>query len=255
MKTLRISVLAVVAATAGCNSSQPARSSDGGSPGSDATLPEGGDDAGEAGDDAAVASDTGDEAPVPCTDTEGGTAPSDDCLLLGQCPLGCAHGTASAYACAPGDGGGGTYPSVFLPIADPVHVIEYVPGAGPWDAGAYVSCAPLACVRWSLADNGPSGSTWPADPCSDPDAASATLAWVCPAYQGFQPDVAGCFNAGPSQQVGGAGTGMMTNVVWCCPPALEDSGAEGGPPVEASTGDASGQTEAGSEAGADATSE
>jgi hypothetical protein len=247
MKALRISVLAI-AATAGCNSSQPSSTNDSGPPSVDATTA-------EAGDDSATAPDAEEEATTPCVDTEGGATPSDDCLLLGQCPLGCVHGTASAYACAPGDSGAGTYPSTFVPPADPVHVIEYVPGAGPWDAGAYVSCAPLACVRWSLADNGASGSAWPGDPCSDPDAADATQAWVCPAYQGFQPEGPGCFNAGPSQQVGGAGTGMMTNVVWCCPPPFEEAGAESGPPVEASTGDASGATEAGSEGGTDATSE
>jgi hypothetical protein len=254
MKTLRISALAFALATGGCNSSPQSSANDGGSPAGDATMPEAGDDAGEAGDDSATP-DAGDESTTPCVSAEAGAAPSDDCLLLGQCPLGCAHGTASAYACAPGDGGVGTYPSTFLPPADPVHVIEYLPGAGPWDAGAYVSCAPLACVRWSLADNGPSGSAWPGDPCSNPDAANATQAWVCPSYQGFQPDIAGCFNAGTGQQVGGAGTGMVTNVVWCCPTAFEEGGAEGGPPLEASTGDASAPTDAGPDGGADATTE
>jgi hypothetical protein len=229
MKTLRFSVLALALATAGCNSSQQAGGNDSGPPAGDATVPEAGDDAGEAGDDSAAAPDAEEEATLPCVDTEGGAAPSDDCLLLGQCPLGCARGTATAYACAPGAGGGGTYPAAFVPVADPVHVIEYVPGAGPWDGGAFVSCAPLACVRWSLADNGPSGSAWPGNPCSDPDAANATEAWVCPAYQGFQPAMSGCFNAGSGQQVGGAGTGMVTNVVWCCPPAFAEGGAEGGP--------------------------
>jgi hypothetical protein len=254
MKTLRVPVLVLALATAGCNSSQPASASDGGSPASDATLPEAGEAAGDAGDDSTAALDAQDAGPSPCADLEAGLAPSNDCLLLGQCPLGCAHGTASAYACAPDDAGNATYPSTFVPPADPVHAVEYVPGAGPWDGGAYVSCAPLACVRWSLADNGPAGSAWAADPCSNPDAADATQAWVCPSYQGFQPGMAGCFNAGAGQQIGGAGTGMVTNVVWCCPGTFEEGGVEGGPVNEAGAGDAS-STEGGSEAGSDATSE
>jgi hypothetical protein len=260
MKTLRAPVLLLALAAAACNSSQPASANDGGSPAGDATLPEAGDAAGEAGDDSTVAEDVQDAATSPCVAIEAGTlAPSEDCLLLGPCPVGCGHGTASAYACAPDNAGNATYPSAFLPPADPVHVIEYAPGAGPWDGGAYVSCAPLACVRWSLADNGPGGSAWAADPCSNPDATNATEAWVCPSYQGFQPGMAGCFNAGAGQEIGGAGTGMVTNVVWCCPSAFEDGGGEGGggeggPAAEAGTGDAS-ATEGGSDAGTDATPE
>ncbi len=259
MKTLRIPVLALALAAAGCNSSRPSSANDGGSPAGDATLPEAGDDAD---DDSAAAQDAQDGTASACVGLEAGLAPSDDCLLLGQCPLGCGRGTAAAYACAPDDAGNATYPSAFLPPADPVNVVEYLPAAGPWDGGAYVSCAPLACVRWSLADNGPSGSAWAADPCSNPDATNATQAWVCPSYQGFQPDVTGCFNAGLSQRIGGGGTGMVANVVWCCPSGLEDggprggsdAGSEGGPAVEAGTSEAS-TTEGGSEAGADATSE
>jgi hypothetical protein len=255
MKTLCIPTLAWALAMAGCNSSQPASANDGGPPASDATLPEAGDAAGDAGDDSTAAQDAQDVGTSPCTDLEGGTlAPSTDCLLVGQCSLGCVHGTATAYACAPDDAGNATFPSTFVPPADPVHVIEYVPGGGPWDGGAYVSCAPLACVRWSLADHGPTGSAWALDPCSNPDAAGATQAWACPDYQGFQPAMAGCFNSGAGQQVGGAGTPLMTNVVWCCPGAFEEGGVEGGPANEAGTGDGA-STEGGSDAGADATSE
>jgi hypothetical protein len=254
MKTVRSLVLVLAFATASCNSSQSASGNDGGSPAGDATLPEAGDAAGDAGDDSTAAQDAQDAGTSPCANLEAGLAPSNDCLVLGQCPLGCARGTASAYACAPDDAGAATYPSTFVPPADPVHVVEYVPHAGPWGGGAYVSCAPLACVRWSLADHGPAGSAWAADPCSNADAADATEAWVCPSYQGFQPGMAGCFNAGAGQQIGGPRTGMVTNVVWCCPGAFMEGGVEGGPVNEAGTRDAS-STEGGSEAGADAASE
>ena len=224
MKAALGSVLASLVWTLGCSSRQGS-AIDGGSQVGDATAPAPG---AEGGGNSAPADDAGDGASAPCVDYEGGAQPSDDCVLLGQCPLSCAFGTASAYACAAGDASVATYPSVFVPRADPVHVIEYLPGAGPSEGGAYVSCAPLSCVRWSLADHVNGGSAWPGDPCSSPDATIATQAWVCPSYQGFQPDVSGCFNAGVGQTLGGSGTAMAINIVWCCPAPSDDGGGESG---------------------------
>jgi hypothetical protein len=225
------SLVVAAALLAGCHSEGAANPGDAGPDAGDDTGPSPGDDGG---DDASSADDASEAGPPPCVDFDGGAVPSDDCILLGACPLDCVQSTASAYACAAYDPTVGTYPSAFLLMADPVHVVDYLPDAGPWDAGAYVSCAPQSCVRWSLADHVEGGSAWAGDPCSIFDAsadasfdwATATEAWACPAYEGFQPPIPGCFNAGVGQQLGGPGTGVAVNVVWCCPPAAADAGPE-----------------------------
>jgi len=207
------------------------------------------------GDDAASsAADAGDAADAPslppCTDIDAGTpVQSDDCVYAGPCPQDCAMSTASAYACAAGDGGAATYPSTFSLPADPVDVVALQAAAYPWDAGAYVSCAPLACVRWATADHVEGGSAWPSDPCAIGDA--AVLAWACPASPGVMPPLAGCFNAGDGQQIGGVGTPVPANAVWCCPPAPT---ADGGPGDDGGAADAAGP-DAAADAGADAASE
>jgi hypothetical protein len=193
----------------------------------DATLS---DDAGVSpGDDGAGSDDGGLTAPQ-CMPTlpEGGSAPSDDCVGIGRCPQDCLSGAASAFACAAPDPTVGTYPSVFVARGDPMFLIGYVPSAYPWEAGAFVTCGAQACVRWATADHVEGGSAWASDPCAGGDGgASAPLAWACPEYQGFTPPVAGCFNAGIGQEIGGADTGAARSAVWCCPPA-PDGGDDGG---------------------------
>jgi hypothetical protein len=239
----------VLLAVAACHSQSANPVVDGGSEsGADATsMPPPGDDGG--GDSGAT--DAGIDTSAPCIDHEGGAAPSDNCLFLGQCPVGCVMGTASAYACAAYDPTIGTFPSSFRLMADPVHVIGYLPEAGPWDGGAYVSCAPQACVRWALADEVEGGSSWPSNPCSNPDADDATQAWVCPSYEGFRPPGDGCFNAGAGQELGGGSTGMAVNVVWCCPPQSDDGGGEGGDDSGESDGSAPGDGAADDASGVD----
>jgi hypothetical protein len=136
-----------------------------------------------------------------------------------------------------------------------------LPEAGPWDAGAYLSCAPQSCVRWSLADHVGGGSAWSSDPCAASDSDSgdptATEAWACPSYEGFQPPLSGCFNAGVGQQLGGPGTGIAVNVLWCCPPPTPDAGAEagateGGIPDGGAGGDGAGDDGSSVEGGPDA---
>ena len=164
------------------------------------------------------ASETGADslAPSPCVDLDATLrAPSVDCLYGGHCPVGCAGGTASAYACDPGPGGVATYPAAFDPPSDLVDLIAYVPDAYPWEAGAYLSCAPLGCTRWSTADHVDGGSAWPGDPCAAGGAAAHV--WACPTTPGILPSPAGCFNAGDRQRIGGADTGIPVNVLWCCP--------------------------------------
>jgi hypothetical protein len=177
-------------------------------------------------DDGGGDEDTG----VPCLDLDAGfAAGSDDCVFAGRCPAQCANGTAYAYYCPPGPDGSAAYPSVFHPPADIVGIIATVPNASPWDAGAYVSCAGLACTRWSLADYDDGGSDWPADPCAAAvaDGGDATEAWACPLSPGVLPPVPGCLAAGDTQNIGGGDSGIPLDTVWCCPPAA-DAGADAG---------------------------
>ncbi|MGD0528837.1 MAG: hypothetical protein ABSE49_27110 [Polyangiaceae bacterium] len=188
------------------------------------------------------------EAPTPstCLDIDA-TLPvaSFDCVYGGHCPVSCSGGTASAFLCNGGPDGAATYPGVFNPPSDPVDIVASQPGAYPWEAGAaYVSCAPLACTRWATADHVDGGSAWAGDPCAD--GGVATQAWACPMTPGILPTPSGCFNAGDLQIIGGPGTGLPANGVWCCPP-LATPGDDGG-------SDAGANADAG-EPGADAASE
>jgi hypothetical protein len=220
MKRTRPLVLAIASLVAGCHSNA-------GTGGADASTDASGGDGGTMiGDDGATAEDdAGDaDAGLPVCSPLDASVPSDNCIFLGRCPEGCVSGTASAYACAATGTKVASYPSAFYLMLDPVAAIAYLPDAGPWDAGAYLSCAPQACVRWSLADHVNGGSGWLADPCANVDP-TANQAWACPSYEGFQPPLAGCVNAGSGQQIGGAGTGVAPNVLWCCPPS---GGTDGG---------------------------
>ncbi|HEY8089013.1 MAG TPA: hypothetical protein VIF09_14235 [Polyangiaceae bacterium] len=229
--------IAVLVFVVGCTSGGTETAVDAGDGGgaSDATTldaisDDGGGPASDAGDDSEASGQP------PCVAYgDAGRGPSDDCVYSGRCPFDCVGGTASAYACAAGPGPTAEYPSAFTLPAEIVHVVDFQPSAYPWDAAAFVSCAPLACVRWATADHVDGGSAWGGDPCSDGGA--ATEAWACPTLPGVQPAGIGCFNAGDSQRIGGPGTGVDENVVWCCPPAAP--------------GDAGG-AEASTDAGADA---
>jgi hypothetical protein len=174
-------------------------------------------------------SDARSDAPTPstCLDIDAALpVASFDCVYGGHCPVSCSSGTASAYVCNGGPDGGATYPGVFDPPSDPVDIVATVPGAYPWEAGAaYLSCAPLMCTRWATADHVDGGSAWASDPCADGGA--ATQAWACPTTPGVLPAVSGCFNPGDLQNIGGSGTGLPVNVVWCCPPA-SSAGGDGG---------------------------
>jgi hypothetical protein len=169
---------------------------------------------------------------------------SADCVYGGHCPVSCAGGTASAYACSAGPDAAAAYPAVFDPPSDTVTIVAYEPGAYPWDGGAYLSCAPLTCTRWATADHVDGGSAWAADPCAD--GGTATQAWACPTTPGVFPSPSGCFNPGDLQNIGGPGTGLPVNVVWCCPPLASTATGDGG--VDAAS-------DAGSEAGGDAAGE
>jgi hypothetical protein len=106
-----------------------------------------------------------------------------------------------------------------------VNVIASEAAAYPWDAGAFISCAPLACVRWATGDHTAGGSAWPGDPCADGGA--AVEAWACPGFAGVTPPGAGCFATGALGGIGGPGTGVPSQDVWCCPGSA-DAGAGAG---------------------------
>ncbi len=226
----------------GCNSSgNQAQPTDAGP--ADATA-----DATSPGDAGAVEAQSEAAAPSTCLDLDASLpGPSVDCVYGGHCPVNCIQNTASAYACNAGPDGGATYPAAFNPPSDIVDIVAFQPGAYPWEGGAYVSCGSLSCVRWATADHVDGGSAWAADPCGDGGA--ATQAWACPTTPGVVPAVAGCFNPGDLQNIGGPGTGIPVNVVWCCPPTAPaadpgsdaglDGASDGG--VDDSGGDAAGE--------------
>jgi hypothetical protein len=166
---------------------------------------------------------------APCLDIDASLpSPSHDCVYEGHCPANCSSGTASAYFCNVGPDASASYPGNFSPPSDSVDIIAYQAVVYPWDAGAYLSCAPLSCTRWATADHLDGGSAWSADPCAD--SGTATQAWACPTAPGVLPTVAGCVNAGDLQRIGGPGTGIPVNIVWCCPapPGGADAGGEAG---------------------------
>lgn len=233
---MRARLVTTLALLFGCNSSgtQAQPSSDAGG---DATL-------GDAGGDAEDASEEGD-AGQPCTSiVSGNPFQSQDCIFAGSCPVDCAQGTAAAYACNAGsvatDAGG--YPSAFQAPSGIVSVVGFENTAYPWDAGAWVSCGPLTCVRWATGDHVDGGSAWPNDPCAND--AGQPLAWVCPPSPGvIPPPDAGCSNAGDMNIIGGGEAGVPANTVWCCP-GTPPSSSDGGSPEGASG-------EGGSDAGSD----
>jgi len=227
----------------GCNSAgNQAQPGDGGP--ADATT-----DAPRPDDGAASEGEAEAATPSTCLDFDATLpSPSVDCVYGGHCPASCIGGTASAYACNTGPDGAATYPAVFNPPSDPVDIVTFQPGAYPWEAGAYVSCAPVSCTRWATADHVDGGSAWAADPCAE--AGAATQAWACPTTPGVLPSPTGCLNPGDLQNIGGPDTGIPVNVVWCCPPtastATGDAGSDGG---------VDGSSDAGVEAGGDAAGE
>jgi hypothetical protein len=224
----------------GCNSTgSQAQPSDGGP--ADATT-----DAAPPGDGATAEAQVDAGNPSTCLDIDATLPlPSLDCVFGGHCPFNCLGGTASAYACNAGPDGAATYPAVFNPPSDPVDLIAYQPGAYPWEAGAYVSCAALTCTRWATADHVDGGSAWAGDPCAD--GGTATEAWACPTTAGVIPPATGCFNPGDLQNIGGTGTGIPVNVVWCCPPTTAVTTSDAGSDA--------GATDASSEAEGDAAGE
>ena len=233
--------IAGVLLSLGCNSSgSQAQPSDGG-PDATTDAPAGPGDGG-----ASDAPPEGEAAtPSTCLDTDA-TLPvaSVDCVYGGHCPASCLGGTASAYACNAGPDGSATYPSVFDPPSDTVNIVTSLAGAYPWDAAAYLSCAALSCTRWATADHVDGGSAWAGDPSAE--AGIATQAWACPTSPGVLPSPGGCTNPGDLQNIGGPGTGIPVNVVWCCPPTASTATGDGG---------VDGGSDADTEAGADAASE
>jgi hypothetical protein len=171
------------------------------------------------------------------------TTPSDDCVFAGACPLDCLAGTASAYACVSppvlGDAGPSpAYPANFTAPIGIVNVVAAAPSGYPWDAATYVSCAPIACVRWSFADHVGGTSAWSGDPCAD--GGNDTEAWACPTAAGLKPPVPGCFDTGGLGAIGGPGTGVPAQNVWCCPGPADagiDAGAVDAAVVDASISD------------------
>jgi hypothetical protein len=202
----------------GCNSSGTAAEiADSGPP--DATL---GDAATDAPPDATEES----EGAPPCPPYGTGVLiPSTDCVFVGPCGFACSGGTASSFACNARSStglvdGSSLYPAVFTA---PIGIVMAVGGSAeqyPWEAGAFLSCAPLSCVRWSTADHVDGGSAWPGDPCNT-EAGLAEQAWACPTSPGIVPGAPDCFNSGAFNAVGGAGTGIAINNVWCCPADLD----------------------------------
>jgi len=238
---MRACLVTTLALLVGCNSrgTQVQQSSDAGG---DATLADAGGDAEDASEEA--------DAGEPCTPiVPGNPIPSVDCIFAGSCPIDCAHGTAAAYACnaasvAPDSGG---YPSAFQAPTGIVSVVGFDTAAYPWDAGAWVSCGPLACVRWATADHVDGGSAWPNDPCAND--AGEPLAWVCPPASGVLPLMdGGCSNAGDMNVIGGGEAGVPPNTVWCCT-GVPPSTADGGSPEAGSTEGGSGED--GGDAGSD----
>jgi hypothetical protein len=223
----------------GCNSrgTQVQQSSDAGG---DATI-------GDAGGDAEDANEEQADAGAPCTPiVPGNPVPSMDCVFAGSCPIDCLQGTAGAYVCnadtvAPDSG---AYPSEFQAPTGIVTVVGFDTAAYPWDAGAWVSCGPLACVRWATADHVDGGSAWPADPCDND--AGEPLAWVCPPSSGvLPPPDAGCTNAGDMNIIGGGEAGVPANTVWCCPgvsPSTSDGGSTEGGATEGGSGEDGGDS-------------
>jgi hypothetical protein len=219
---------AVLVLLLGCNSSGTSASTTDAGMDATSSSSDGGNQAGDATTDAPE-----EPTPTPCIDLDARVlAPSSDCVYTGDCPAACSSGTASAYACAVGPEASVTYPAVFSPPpVDSVDIVAFEPTAYPWDAAAYVSCAALTCTRWATADHVDGGSAWPADPCAPGDAGvtgATPQAWACPTLPGLAPSVAGCFAAGDLQRIGGTGTGIAVNAVWCCPPPSSDAGADEG---------------------------
>jgi hypothetical protein len=229
---------------------------------SSGTQAQGGTDSGPA--DATVdgaTSDASDGAPGDASEESEGAAPcplfttglpvpSTDCVYAGPCAFACNGGTASAYACnangAAALDGSVLYPSVFTSPVGIVTVVAVAPGEYPWDASAFVSCAPLSCVRWATGDHADGGSAWPGDPCAS-EAGGAEQAWACPGTPGVVPPATDCTSAGDFNTLGGAGTDIPANALWCCPignDAGTTADASADAPVDAS-GDASGQTDGG----------
>lgn len=214
----------------GCNSNgtQAQASNDGGG---DVTL-------GDAqGGDAADASEEPDVGQACTMIVPGNPYPSQDCVYAGSCPESCALGTSAAYACNAGSvplPDSGAYPSAFAAPSGIV-IVAYEANAYPWDAGAFVSCGPLTCVRWATADHVDGSSAWTADPCGGD--AGDPLAWVCPPYPGVLPPTdAGCASASDQSAIGGPDTGVPVNEVWCCPANLvADAGMPDAVPADAAS--------------------
>jgi hypothetical protein len=252
--TLATGVLAAMGGP-GCSSSGTTPLSDAGA---DATIDGAGDANTDAESDANDANDANEEQDrlPPCVPLVAQPVASDDCVVFGGCPAACASGTATAYACVAGDGrldAAPTYPSVFTAPIGVVTDLASEPGAFPWDAAAFISCAPLSCVRWATADHVGGGSAWPGDPCAD-DGADVTQAWTCPISPGVKPPPSGCFNSGPLNDLGGPGTGIPLATVWCCP-AVGDGGGSGTDAATDSGTDAAAASDASESGSSDASSD